>query len=679
MKYLKQLVAQLKKQKKLHEHEIFNYAIPSLWDHVDVDGSYTYHNEKIVNPYDFYYENILALLKNKEEKDYLRSYSRIHNLKSTQGNWIKESFVYSAMIRTSAAYDHDHDGYITQSNLYELKETGTFLKFIVLIPLLKEMGINTLYLLPFFKTSPHNKKGEFASCYAVSDFFKLDEDLKDPMVDMDVEDQCRAFIEACHMHDIRIVIDIIPRTNAIRSTLLKDHPDWFYWIDKDYKWQYNPPYIDNIAPCSFPSEENMKKVYESRACKRYLSHFRIDPKTLDEKKYKQLIQKCEEEHLDVLEAIEREYNITIACAYSDHINDPQDVWSDVTYLRMYMDPPTHALTYIEKEQPPYLLFDVAKSNMYPGKKENTELWNMLSDIIPYYQKVFGIDGVRIDMGHALHEKLVAKMLQKARAIDDDICFIAEEMDIRNDYISKQKGYNLLLGNGFSEESRIEEGRLNAFYYNARHLHLPVFAMSENHDSARSSAKEGGRIFSDMSILINLFMPNGVPFLNSGQEFYEVQPMNLGVDCTSDERWRLPSSDYRHGKLALFDSFAFLYNEDKIIDMLKEVLPIRKKYLNEIMTYSKNVPAWFDSPNDRCLGSWFIKEDRVLLMVANTNLYEEASYNVHFINIADKISFIPKVCKDRFSTHKDYKNSEIFENYGIRIHMKAGEVKLIVVK
>ena len=65
----------------------------------------------------------------------------------------------------------------------------------------------------------------------------------------------------------------------------------------------------------------------------------------------------------------------------------------------------------------------------------------------------------------------------------------------------------------------------------------------------------------MASIVNLFTPNGVPFINSGQEFYEIQPMNLGVDCTKEEQWILEPSDFRYGKLALFDSYAYLYNEE----------------------------------------------------------------------------------------------------------------------
>lgn len=679
MKYILKVLEQLENLHKIHAHEVFNYAIPSLWDHTNQDALNTFYNEKIVNPYTFYYENIKKLCDFNKDKNYLLPLSTITQSQSKDGEWIKKAFVYSTMIRTSAAYDHDRDGYITQSNLYELKETGTFLKFMCLLPYLKEMGINTLYLLPFFKTDTWHKKGEFGSCYAVYDYFKIDESLSDPMLDMSIEEQFKAFVEVCHMHEIRLIMDIIPRTIAIHSSYLKEHPEWFYWIDKKYSYDFTPPQIEGLQMYTSPSKEVVETLYKDLNTRYYLKQFRDDPKSQNAKKYEEILQKCEKEHLDFLECIEKQYHCTIAPAFSDTINDPQDTWSDVTYLKMYMDSPSHAQKYISKTQPPYILYDVAKSNLHPGKIENKELWDILVSIIPYYTKQFGMDGVRIDMGHALPEKLSKEIIKQAKKANPDICIIAEEMDLRNDVFAKKQGYTMIVGNGFSEESRIEERRLHSFYYNARSVELPVFAMAENHDSIRASAKKGAHTFTDMITIVNMFMPNAIPFLNSGQEFYEVQPMNLGVDTNASYVHSLHPKDFRYGKLALFDSYCFMYDNERIIDMLKEIKPLRNKYIEEISDPNKSIPAWFDSPNDNALGSWFVKKDRMLLMVANSDLYNEATYNVHFLNVQDKIEFMPKKLHDVFSTHKNIQESELFSNYCIQLKMRPGEVRLLEIK
>ena len=75
------------------------------------------------------------------------------------GDWILKSIVYSMMIRTSTTWDHDRNGYIDENNIYHVKETGTFLKTLALLPLLDKMGVDAIYLLPISKFSLKNKKG----------------------------------------------------------------------------------------------------------------------------------------------------------------------------------------------------------------------------------------------------------------------------------------------------------------------------------------------------------------------------------------------------------------------------------------------------------------------------------------------------------------------------------------
>ena len=676
MKYIQKLIRNLEHQSKKHEDETYNYRVPNLWNTCYEKGVKTYDGDLIVNPYSFYYENIKKIVADARRLNYLKPLSVIHGQRKNDQDWIHRAFAYSAMIRTSASYDHDHDGYITQKDLYGFKETGTFMKFIVLLPYLKEIGIDTLYLLPFFAGSDFDKKGDFSSCYAVSDFFSIDPTLKDPLLDeMDVEAECKAFMEACHLMGMRVTIDIIPRTNAIRSALLKEHPDWFYWISLERKNEYKPPEYAQLPAISVATKEVNEIVYQSLQTYDFLSLFTFDPRTIDATKYAQVVAKSESENKDLLSLIEEQFGITVACAFSDQANDPQPVWSDVTYLRMYIDHPCQGQHYVSKNHPPYILFDVAKCSLNPGQLPNEELWEMISDIIPYYQQNYGIDGVRIDMGHALPIDLVTRIIAKAKDIDPTCAIIAEELDTNNDRISVEKGYSMILGNGFSEECRIYEHRLNRFYYHARTMACPLFASAETHDTPRIAAREGEKKLARMLTILNLFMPNGVAFLNSGQEFYEVQPMNLGLDATNEERYRLGKKDYRYGKLALFDAFAFTYEKTDLLALLKKATVNRQQYIEAIVDVRQNAPAWFDHPYDLGIGSFFFKQKKILLAVANANIYEEATYHVQWSNIEDQLRFKPKSLKLLLSTEDEELKCELKENC-IEIVLQPCEIKLI---
>src|SRR2546425_11953558 len=83
---------------------------------------------------------------------------------------------------------------------------------------------------------------------------------------------------------------------------------------------------------------------------------------------------------------------------------------------------------------------------------NKPLWKKVADIIPYYQQTFGIDGVMIDMGHALPMQLKKEMIRRARGIDPDFAFWDENFSVEEK--SVKEGYNAVIGYQRSEERRV---------------------------------------------------------------------------------------------------------------------------------------------------------------------------------------------------------------------------------
>ena len=75
---------------------------------------------------------------------------------------------------------------------------------------------------------------------------------------------------------------------------------------------------------------------------------------------------------------------------------------------------------------------------------------MINNIIPYYQQEFGIDGVMIDMGHALPSELKQRMIETAREIDPDFAFWDENFKIQKS--SRNDGYNAVIGHAWAVEA-----------------------------------------------------------------------------------------------------------------------------------------------------------------------------------------------------------------------------------
>jgi starch synthase (maltosyl-transferring) len=692
-----------KLRKKIDEGKDLNYAVPDLWN------CFGYPEEQIlttkegllyVNPYHFYYSCIQDyIMKNYDKKlNYAQSLSLLtDNFKVKYGylggDWIKESTIYSMHIRTSTSWDHDDSGKLEEEDKFGLKDTGTFVKSIALLPLLKKMGITAIYLLPISTYSTKFKKGELGSPYSVKNYFKLDSNLKDPMTDDDltVEEEFRAFVEAAHILGIRVMIDLIPRTASRDSDLILEHPDWFYWIKKDDLQYYKPPTVEGLPPAEKPTFENIHLIYRSPEVWEHIRRFCPSPDVYAPEKWKSIKERCKKDpSLDFFDLIEEEIGLTTAPAFADCINDPQPPWTDVTYVKLYLDDPVASQKYTAgKGLAPYILFDTIKNNMFKGQRRNEELWNTLADIIPYYQEQFGIDGARLDMGHALPSELVEMILDRPRKLDRDFAFIAEELQTEAGEEARKNSYNMIIGFGWWLQPRISKFKTHEFMYEAVNYKAPVFACAETADTPRLAARDGGKVLSKFLTIMNHFVPNAVPFINSGLEIYETQPMNTGLDCKPDERLRLPKDDPYYDKLAFFDKYQLHWtNPDRwdLPDTLEIVSNIRRQYLKTIANPENFVPVHFESPKVPAIGlAWMIDgrrwktHDNVLLVVGNTDLDNEREYVLYLENIRRQSGNASRKAWLMYSPYEW--NHDIYDfddHWNLHLKFKPGEVKILLI-
>ena len=105
--------------------------------------------------------------------------------------------------RTFNAKDLNGNEYIDGS-----EQCGTFLNAIDRLDEIKSLGINTLHLLPINTPGKNHAKGVAGSVYAPEDLLKIDPmliDKNDPRSDIE---QFKAFIDACHDRDIRVMVDL---------------------------------------------------------------------------------------------------------------------------------------------------------------------------------------------------------------------------------------------------------------------------------------------------------------------------------------------------------------------------------------------------------------------------------------------------------------------------------------
>ena len=194
---------------------------------------------------------------------------RMDGQPTPRANWSRQAVVYNLFVRSGTAFDHDGDGKIGGAaqdltlNHSGQRETGTFLKVLAILPHLLRMGVNTLYLLPVTAVGQHGRKGELGSPYAIRNPERLEPTLADPLVgDLPVDVQFAALVEAAHRLGMRVVLEFVFRTAALDADWIDQHPNWFYWIDRQVPNRHagmKDPARGFGAPV-FPAEE-LDEIY----------------------------------------------------------------------------------------------------------------------------------------------------------------------------------------------------------------------------------------------------------------------------------------------------------------------------------------------------------------------------------------------------------------------------------
>lgn len=578
MTNLKNLIQFLQQKETIAEKP---YFLPKVWNcfgFTDYATEQTRPGEMRVNPVQYYLAALQFICAQGENDSPVTGERRRSGQTPKSDSPLCGKIIYSTLLRTLTAWDH-YPG--------EPLLPGTFLKAIALLPFLKSLGVDIIYLLPVFANGEKYKKGELGSPYAIKNFYQLDPILHDPLLgEMTLPllaTEFRAFVEASHVIGFQVMLDFAFRTAARDNDLISGHPEWFYWIDLQANEDFSPPVVKRVKKLARLNRQNTEILYKSSEIESYLAKFRPSPQELDPEQWKTFQERYSKSEENPLTLIEQEFGVTTVPGFSDVISDPQPPWEDVTYLRFYFDHHQRARKYIDPGQPPYLLQDIACLNLYPGEVPNRELWEYITNIIPYYREKFGIDGARIDMGHALPIALNRAIIEKAKADEADFILWSEEFNVKNSADAKECGYDFITGDLWQVYKEVgKKGFCRKLFTLLHSAKLPLTGALELPDTPRAIWYYPEKNQLELLVLLNYFLPKVVPLINNGMEIMEKQPMNLGLDNTAGGRHVLSEDDPMYGKLAFFDQYRLHWlNKDRdfMLKLLKKAAALRQRFIH----------------------------------------------------------------------------------------------------
>lgn len=508
----------------------YEYFVPSLW--INSDNKEV--NSVKIRPIDYFLNKIEEIEELSTDYDY----------SSTQKP-IEESIIYNSFVRLNTAFDYTRFSANQEQIELQFRVSGTFLKTLALIPYYKSLGTDILYLLPITKIGIAGRKGNLGSPYAIKNHFEFDENLSESFLDLPVEVQFAALVEACHLAGIKVVLEFVLRTASLDSDLIPEHPDWFYWIKSNNDGDFQPPAFEDDVIIALKEKIERKDFTDLPSpSEDYRSKF-LPPPDKVIKRGDSYIGLYE----DGTEGI-------VPNAFADWPpDDNQPLWSDVTYFKMFSHPNYNYMAYNTIR-----MYD---DELNQEKYSNAELWEYLENVVPNYIEKFGIDGIMLDMGHALPDLLLKRIIGRIRTEKPDFLLFEENFNITAE--SKEIGYDAVAGYMPFDMHRPEKLYEIFKRYEQKDFPINFFGTAENHNTPRAASRFNDINYSKMTYLINWLLP-AITFIHNGFELGEVKPVNTGLDFSDEE-----IEKYKPEELPLF-SYSELnwLNKDNIIDFIREV-------------------------------------------------------------------------------------------------------------
>lgn len=140
-----------------------------------------------------------------------------------------------------------HDAVIYEIFPRIFSEEGNFQGIINRLPEIKDLGVNTLWLMPIHKIGTTKRKGTLGSPYSICDYRSIHPDLGS-------KDDFRKLVDTVHRQDMKIIIDCVAMYTSWDHKWLKEHPGWYRKNEKGEIAAPNDDWVD-VAHLNYGNQE----------------------------------------------------------------------------------------------------------------------------------------------------------------------------------------------------------------------------------------------------------------------------------------------------------------------------------------------------------------------------------------------------------------------------------------
>lgn len=166
--------------------------------------------------------------------------------------WIRQAVIYQLHLRA-----------FTDNGFKGLKEKLLYLK---------DLGVNTIWIMPFNKVGKEKRQGKYGDPYAVYDYYSIDDEFGS-------EQELKELIEETHKLGMKVIMDWVINRASIDNVLTITNPE-FFTHNKDGNMYYEVPGREYFAGLNFENDEMRGYIIE--ALKYWIKSFHFDGIRLDD-------------------------------------------------------------------------------------------------------------------------------------------------------------------------------------------------------------------------------------------------------------------------------------------------------------------------------------------------------------------------------------------------------------